>query len=55
MLILEMQNIDGNLLAAEERNHFVLEYADKLWVPHVSPGGMLQRLLKSVGATRMLP
>ena len=46
MLILEMKNLDGNLAAAEQRNRFVLERADRLWLPHVSPGGMLDRLVK---------
>jgi len=46
MLILEMRNRDGNLAAAEQRNRFVIEKADDLWTPHVTPGGMLDRLLK---------
>lgn len=46
MLILEMRNRDGDLAAAEQRNQFVLEHADSVWVPHVEPGGMLDRLLK---------
>ena len=46
MLLLEMKNRDGNLAAAEQRNCFVIQNADKLWVPHVSKGGMLDRLLK---------
>lgn len=45
MLILEMRNRDGDLAAAEERNRFVIERADRLFVPHASPGGMLERLL----------
>ena len=45
MLILEMENVDGNLAAAEERNRFVVEMSDDLWVPYVSPGGMLSRLI----------
>jgi len=48
MLILEMHDITGDLAAAEQRNRFVLENADKLWLPHVSPGGMLDRLVKEV-------
>lgn len=46
MLILEMRNRDGNLAAAEQRNRFVIEKADDLWTPHVTPGGMLARLLE---------
>jgi len=46
MLILEMHNRDGNLAAAERRNRFVIEMADTLWTPHVTPGGMLERLLR---------
>lgn len=45
MLILEMRNIAGDLAAAEQRNRFVLEHADRLWLPHVTPGGMLDRLV----------
>ena len=46
MLILEMRNRDGDLAAAEQRNRFVMEKADDLWVPHVKAGGMLERLLR---------
>lgn len=46
MLILEMRNRDGNLAAAEQRNRFVLESADRLWIPHMVPGGMLERRLR---------
>ncbi len=49
MLILEMRNVDGNLAAAEQRNRFVLEQADQLWLPHVSPNGMLARLVHELG------
>ena len=48
MLILEMRNQDGNLAAAEQRNRFVLEQADKLWLQHSSPGGMLDRLIQEM-------
>ena len=48
ILILEMKNREGNLAAAEQRNRFVLEKADALWLPHVSPGGMLDRLVKEM-------
>jgi REP element-mobilizing transposase RayT len=48
MLILEMENAEGNLLAARERNEFVISNADKLWAPYVSKGGMLETLLEVV-------
>ncbi|MDD3538023.1 MAG: hypothetical protein PHH65_07170, partial [Eubacteriales bacterium] len=47
MLILEMTARDGDLASAEARNRFVLEQADRLWLPHVTPGGMLDRLVKA--------
>ena len=50
LLLLEMKNRDGNLAAAEQRNRFVIQNADKLWIPHVTPGGMLDRLLKETNA-----
>ncbi len=46
MLILEMRDVSGNLAAAEARNRFVMEHADSLFTPHVTQGGMLDRLLK---------
>jgi len=49
MLILEMRNKEGDLAAAEQRNRFVLENADKLWLPHVNPGGMIDRLVREMG------
>lgn len=48
MLILEMRNRDGNLAAAEQRNRFVLKHADRRWLPHVTPGGMLDRLVREI-------
>ena len=51
MLILEMTARDGDLASAEARNRFVLEQADKLWLPHVTPGGMLDRLVKAASAS----
>jgi hypothetical protein len=47
MLILEMRNRSGDLAAAEARNRYVIENGDKLWVPHVSHGGMLERLVEN--------
>lgn len=54
MLLLEMQNRDGNLAAAEQHNRFVIQNADKLWIPHISKGGMLDRLLKETNASDKL-
>jgi REP element-mobilizing transposase RayT len=51
MLILEMTARDGDLASAEARNRFVLEQADRLWLPHVTPGGMLDRLVKAATAS----
>ncbi|MBN2686244.1 MAG: hypothetical protein JXR40_13270 [Pontiellaceae bacterium] len=48
MLILEMRNTEGDLAAAEQRNRFVLGNADKLWLPHVTPGGMIDRLVQEM-------
>ena len=55
MLILEMRMGDthvapATLAAAEQRNRFVIQSADKLWIPYVSKGGMLDRLLKETNA-----
>ena len=50
LLILEMRNRDGDLAAAEARNRFVIENAEQLWLPHVTPGGMLDRLLSALDA-----
>jgi hypothetical protein len=51
MLILEMTARDGDHASAEARNRFVLEQADRLWLPHVTPGGMLDRLVKAASAS----
>jgi hypothetical protein len=51
MLILEMKNRDGDLAAAEQRNRFVLECADELWLPHVAKGGMLDRLMRQLNVS----
>ena len=48
MLILEMRNCAGDLAAAEERNRFVFEQAEKLWIPHITPGGMIDRLVREM-------
>ena len=39
-------HLSGNLAAAEERNQFVMECAEKRWLPYISPGGMLDRLTR---------
>ncbi len=54
MLILEMRNREGDLAAAEARNQFVLDCAEKHWLPHVTPGGMLERLTRK-GDTHVAP
>lgn len=46
MMILEMTNREGNLIASEARNRFVLQIADQRWLPYVTPGGMLERLVE---------
>jgi REP element-mobilizing transposase RayT len=48
MLILEMRDVTGNLAAAEARNRFVIQHADALFTPHVTRGGMLDRLLNEL-------
>jgi putative transposase len=48
LLVLEMRNLDGDLAAAEQRNRFVLEQAKQHWLPHVTPGGMLDRLVREL-------
>lgn len=52
MLMLEMKNRDGNLAAAEQRNRFVLECADELWLPYVTKGGMLDRLIQELSRNK---
>jgi len=59
MLILEMCTGDtgvapGTLAAAEQRNRFVIQNADKLWIPHVAKGGMLDRLLQETNMSGKL-
>jgi hypothetical protein len=48
--ILEMKNRDENLAAAEQRNRFVIQNGDQLWIPHATKGGMLDRLLQETNA-----
>ena len=45
MMIMEMRNCEGDLAASEERNRFVLQQCEERWIPHVTPGGMLERLV----------
>jgi len=53
MLVLEMRNRDGDLAAAEQRNRFVIDQGSSLFTPHVTPGGMLARLLAENHAATM--
>ena len=46
MLVIEMPDKEGSLVAAEARNRFVIKNADRLFTPHVTKGGMLERILK---------
>jgi hypothetical protein len=55
MLVLEMKNREGDLASAEARNRFVLENANRLWLPHVTPGGMLDRLVRETNVKKKLP
>jgi REP element-mobilizing transposase RayT len=55
MLILEMRDTGGNLAAAEARNRFIIENADDLFTPHITPGGMLDRLLNTASHKREAP
>ncbi len=48
MLVLEMKNPEGDLAAAEQRNRFVLKNAEHRWIPHATPGGMLDRLMEEL-------
>ncbi|MBN1670183.1 MAG: transposase [Kiritimatiellae bacterium] len=52
MLILEMKNDAGDLAAASERNAFVLQRAEKLWIPYASPDGMVARLVRDWNVAR---
>lgn len=55
MLILEMRDSTGNLRAAEARNRFIIQHADALFTPHVTPGGMLERLLSEHSSVNKPP
>jgi len=48
MMIMEMNNREGNLAASAERNRFVLKASNQHWLPHVTPGGMLSRLVNEL-------
>jgi len=48
VLILEMENADADLSAATQRNEFIIGNAENLWVPYVSKGGMLEKLLEGL-------
>ncbi len=47
MLILEMRKHQADLASAEARNRFVLAQAAKRWIPHATPGGMIDRLTRA--------
>jgi putative transposase len=49
MMILEIGTHGADLASAQERNAFVMGTAEKLWMPHVSPHGMLARQVVELG------
>ena len=49
MMILEIGSHGGDLASARERNGFVMQVAERLWLPHVSAGGMLAGQLAATG------
>lgn len=55
MLILEtgapIKDAPTGLAAAEHRNQFILRTADRTWIPHATPGGMIDRLVREVKPT----
>jgi hypothetical protein len=53
ILIMEMHNLAGNLAAAEQRNRFVIQNADTIWIPHATPGGMIDRLMRESEQTKI--
>lgn len=46
MLGLEMNNCDDGLAVKEQCNRYVLQHADTLWLQYVTPGGMLDQLVR---------
>jgi len=54
MLIVEMRARAGDLASAEARNRFVIQHANRLWIPHITPNGMLDRLLTEMNARNKL-
>ncbi len=54
MLILEMKNRAGDLAAARQRNRFVMQTAGQLWMPHTTPGGMLDQLAIELDVASMI-
>ena len=48
-------HVAPSLASAEERNRFVLGCAEKRWLPYVSSGGMLARLVDSAAAKAISP
>jgi putative transposase len=54
MLILEMRNREADLAASRERNLFVVQSAEQLWVPHASRHGMVTQLVKEKNTQRKI-
>ncbi len=49
LLVVETAGADASLASARRRNEFVMRQADRLWIPHCTPGGMLDQLVASLG------
>jgi hypothetical protein len=49
-----MRNRNGNLAAADERNRFVMEAADALWLRYVTPRGNLARQPSELAAQQKI-
>jgi REP element-mobilizing transposase RayT len=49
MMIVEMGAHGGDLASSRERNAFVMHAAEALWLPHVSPLGMLAQQVETLG------
>ena len=49
LLVVETAWADATLASARRRNEFVMQQADRLWIPYCTPGGMLDQLVTSLG------
>ena len=49
MMIVEMGAHGGDLASSRERNAFVMHASEALWLPHVSPHGMLAQQVETLG------